>query len=137
LHEALVDTEGVTVTVVTDPDAVAHSLELEPSGDVVPLARMIVVVLPTKGSVKMEFGVGSAFVTQDRTQCLIHTTSQDPRVVHCRSSKMAIGLPIVPPDLFKFEGQRDVKALQRMSRQLLLHTEALRGQDDEPATVLQ
>jgi hypothetical protein len=63
LHEALVDTEGVTVTVVTDPDAVAHSLELEHPGDVVPLARMIVAALPTKGSVKMKFRVGSAFAT--------------------------------------------------------------------------
>jgi hypothetical protein len=63
MHEALLEAEGVTVTVVTAPDKVADSPELEHPEDVVPLARIVVAALPRKGSVKMEFRVGSALAT--------------------------------------------------------------------------
>jgi hypothetical protein len=62
-HKPLFDAVVVTVTVATDPDAVVDSPELEQPGDVVPLARILVAALPVKGSVKMEFRVGSAFAT--------------------------------------------------------------------------
>jgi len=68
-HKPLLDVLGafdavvVTVTVATDPDAVVDSPGLEQPGDVVPLARILVAALPAKGSVKMEFRVGSAFAT--------------------------------------------------------------------------
>lgn len=59
MYKPSLDAEGVTVTVVIDPDAVADAvadaLELEHPGDVVPLARIFVAALPRKGSVKMKF----------------------------------------------------------------------------------